>query len=341
MQNHTILSINKVFSTFGLAAVILLFFLSLHTTVYAAGTPTILSYQGRLSNAGGDLVGGSGTSYYFKFSIWNVATGGTSGINRLWPSIDPISFASTVRQGVFNVNIGDTDGGFPQALDYNFNTNKNIFLQIEVSSNGTDFETLSPRLRISSAPFAQLSGAVSGTGQSSFGTTTPFGTSVVSIESTSTQSTGLSIHGVFGQLADLLKVQDSVGSSLFILDKVGNVGVGIAAPSRKVDVLDANSVPQLRLSQSGSVYGEFYVDSAGDVRISATGGNIRMNEDNLYVCSGGACGATSPADADKGNVIVETSIIFDNNFRFKQTGASTTIMYDTTNGPILEFDEGQ
>src|SRR3989344_4927696 len=41
----------------------------------ANAPPTILSYQGRLTNGAGDLLGSSsGTTYYFKFSIWNNAT---------------------------------------------------------------------------------------------------------------------------------------------------------------------------------------------------------------------------------------------------------------------------
>lgn len=373
MRNDTILKTNKGIGTFGFVTILIsvIYFGSfvmgfINITHAASGVPVIISYQGRLMNASNDLLGSaSGTTYYFKFSIWNVSTGGAASTDRLWPSSAPSSFATTVRQGVFNVNIGDTDNGFPQALDYNFNTNRDIFLQVEVSSNGTDFETLSPRQRISSVLFAQIAGAVSGTGSSSFGTTTPASNAVVTIEATTTSSIPLLIRSAAGQAANLFKITDSslnhlfsinssggifasstlvVGTSTgtsFIVNNSGNVGIGTESPSRKFHVLDVNSAPQFRLSKSSSVYGEFYVDSAGDIRISATGGNIRMNEDNLWVCSGGACGATAPADADKGNVIVETSIIFDNNFRFKQTDASTTIMYDTTNNPILEFDEGQ
>lgn len=306
----------------------------------ATGVPTIMSYQGRLTNSSGDLLGSvSGTTYYFKFSIWNVATGGTSGTNRLWPTTDPNSVSATVRQGVFNVNIGDTANGYPDTLNYNFNTNQDIFLQVEVSSNNISFETLSPRQRISSSPFAQLSGAVSGTGQSSFGTTTPISNSLVSIEATSTQSIGLSIRAALSQVANLFQIQDSSGSNLFVVNSSGNVGVGTSTPNRKLNVLDVNSAPQLRLSQAAAAYGEFYADSSGDVRISSTGGNIRNNDENLWVCSGGSCGATAPVD--KGNIILETGVIFNNNFKFKQIDASTTVMYDTTNSAILEFDEGQ
>src|SRR3989338_1396688 len=124
-----------------------------------SGVPQILSYQGRLADADGDLLGGSGTTYYFKFSIWDVATGGTSGTNRLWPGTDPTSFSTTVRQGVFTANIGDTANSFPHALDFNFNTNREVYLQIEVSSDNTTFQTLSPRQRIVSSAFAELAAA--------------------------------------------------------------------------------------------------------------------------------------------------------------------------------------
>jgi len=138
----------------------------------AAGTPSIMSYQGRLTDASGNLLGtSSGTPYYFKFSIWNVSTGGTAGTNRLWPSSDPTAVTLTVRSGVFSANIGDS--GY-DALNFDFNTEDDIFLQVEVSSDNVTFQTLDPRQRITAAPFAKVSGAVNGTGASSFGTVTPF-----------------------------------------------------------------------------------------------------------------------------------------------------------------------
>lgn len=314
-------------------------FYSSTINAHALGVPTIFSYQGRLANSSGDLLGGTGTTYYFKFSIWNVATGGTQSPNQLWPVGNPGTATSTVRQGVFNVNIGDTANGYPDALNFNFNTNTDIYLQIEVSANNSSFETLSPRQRISAAPFAQMSAAVSGAGQSSFGTTTPINNSVVSIVSTSTVSTALTVQGFLNQVSNLFNVQNSSGTNLFSISATGSVGVGTAVPSRKFDVLDVNNVPQLRLSQSSTTYAELYVDSVGDAQLSSTGGNIRYQNENLWVCSGGSCGVDIPVD--KGNVIVETAVIFNNKFKLKQINASSTIMYDTADNPILEFDEGQ
>jgi len=138
--------------------IILLFSLFLYVAVYAAGgVPLIFSYQGRLTDVNGDLLTGT---YHFKFSIWNVATGGTTGTNRLWPTAGPSSVSITVREGVFQVNIGDTANGYPDTLDYDFTTNVNIFLQVEVSPNNVVFEAFSPRQRIPSAIFAQVARAV-------------------------------------------------------------------------------------------------------------------------------------------------------------------------------------
>lgn len=54
--------------------------------------------------------------------------------------------------------------------------------------------------------------------------------------------------------------------------------------------------------------------------------------------------ATPPGD--KGNIVVETAVIFDNKFKLKRINASTTVMCDSldacdTDNAILEFDEGQ
>ncbi len=126
-----------------------------------AGVPTIMAYQGRLTDSSGVALGSSGgTSYYFKFSIWDNTTVGSG--SKLWPTGSPGTSTVTVTSGVFNVNIGDTGAGYPDALTYNFQDNKDVFLQVEVSSDNVTFETLSPRQRITSAGFAINSGTIGG-----------------------------------------------------------------------------------------------------------------------------------------------------------------------------------
>ena len=289
------------------------------------------------------MLGGAGTTYHFKFSIWNSPTVG--GGSRLWPVGGPTSVAATVKQGVFTVNIGDTANGYPDALNLDFSSSANFYLQVEVSSDGITFETLSPRQQITSAAFAQVAGAVVGaTTPSVFGTTTPAANSFVTIAATSTNSIPLTIVGFANQIANLFQIASSTGESILTVAGNGNTGVGTAVPNRKFDVLETNSVPQLRLSKSSSVYGEFSVDSAGDIHLSSPGGgiggNVRMDTQNLWICSGIGCATDATPPTDEGNIILENSFIFDNGFKFKQDAASTT-MYDAQNNPILQFDDGQ
>ncbi|MEK7152232.1 MAG: hypothetical protein AAB773_02260, partial [Patescibacteria group bacterium] len=235
-----------------------------YSFVEAAGTPSIISYQGRLADSNGDLLGGSGTAYYFKFSIWDNATVGSG--TRLWPTGAPSSSSLTVRQGVFVANIGDTAAGFPHALDYDFNTASDIYLQVEVSSDNSTFQTLSPRQRISAAPFARLSGAVSGsTTPSSFGTTTPFGTSVISVEATSTNTTALSLRSILNQLANIFQIQDSTGANLLFVNSTGGFFASstlqATGATRLYSTLDVSGLTTLGQASSTlfSVFNTLYV----------------------------------------------------------------------------------
>ncbi|MDO8493707.1 MAG: hypothetical protein Q7S19_04165, partial [bacterium] len=194
---------------------------SYSATFAATGVPRVISYQGRLTDSSGSLLGTlAGTSYFFKFSIWDNSTVGSG--SRLWPTASPATTTVTVRQGVFNVNIGDIAGGYPDVLDYNFNTNQTIYLQVEVSSDNVTYQTLSPRQQIAATAFAQIAGAVSGTTTpSSFGTTTPITNSQVTIEATSTGSVLATLRGFASQVANLFQVQDSATTNLFSISASG------------------------------------------------------------------------------------------------------------------------
>jgi hypothetical protein len=132
----------------------------------AAGVPLAFSYQGRLFDSSGNLLGGSGTTYCFKFSIWNSPTVGAG--SRIWPTGAPAAAELSVKNGVFSANIGiDT----PDALTFNFYDNDTTYLQIEVaaySGSCGSYETLSPRQRIAASGYAInskfLQGATPGTG---------------------------------------------------------------------------------------------------------------------------------------------------------------------------------
>jgi len=190
----------------------------------AASPPQIIGYQGRLADSNGDLLGGTGTTYYFRFSIYDASSGGS----KLWPSGTPCSHGRTVTEGVFTAGVGDTSE-CADVLDLNFRDNNDIYLEVEVSSDDSTFETLTPRQRITSSAFSQLSGAVSGTASTSpstFGTTTPIGNSSVTIEATSTTAIPLSIRAASGQSANLFQVQGSDASNLLYIDSSGNLFAG-------------------------------------------------------------------------------------------------------------------
>jgi hypothetical protein len=127
-------------------------------TAYAA-VPSIVDYQGRLENASGTLLGGlSGTSFDFKFSIWDAASGGS----RLWPVSAPASTTLTVTNGVFSVGLGDTSVGFP-ALSLNFNSATPYYLEIDVwNATSSLFEAMNPRQAINAAGFAINAGTLNG-----------------------------------------------------------------------------------------------------------------------------------------------------------------------------------
>lgn len=116
----------------------------------ATGVASMLSYEGRLMDASGNPLGGTGTPYCFRFSIYDAATGGT----KLWPAGTPATTMATSTDGVFNALIGQAD-----ALTYNFYDSDTVFLNVDVNTTAStcagSWETLSPRQRIAATGYAR------------------------------------------------------------------------------------------------------------------------------------------------------------------------------------------
>jgi len=194
----------------------------------AAGVPRIMSYQGRLTNASGDLLGGSGTSYYFRFSLYGASSGGS----QLWPagSATPCTHTLPVKEGVFNAGIGDTSE-CSDALNYDFASTDALYLQVQVSSDNSTFETLTPRQRVTSSAFAAIADSVVSTStQSRLGTTSPIGTSLLTIEASTSSVVPLSIRAAAGQTANILQIQNAAAADFFTIAGSGRIGIASSTP---------------------------------------------------------------------------------------------------------------
>lgn len=85
------------------------------------------------------------------------------------------------------------------------------------------------------------------------------------------------------------------------------VGIGTTSPWKRLSVQETVSDAQFSIAYDDTRYANFQVNSAGDLIIDAQGGDIRANDENLYVCSGGSCPTGSPAGT--GNTVVENNVL--------------------------------
>jgi|GEM_PF-3223859 len=90
------------------------------------------------------------------------------------------------------------------------------------------------------------------------------------------------------------------------IDWTGYFGLGTTSPTRKLSVTDAVSTAQQTIAYDGTRYTDLLTDSVGDFTINPQGDDVRLNDDNLWVCTGGSCPTGSPSGT--GNAIVESKL---------------------------------
>ncbi len=164
---------------------------------------------------------------------------------------------------------------------------------------------------------------------------------VFAVSNTGTANTNVSLfvdHRATGTNNLAVRVDDVSGDTTpFVIDGTGKVGIGTAAPARALDIVEAASSPQLRLSKDLTNYSEMTVDSVGDLEMHATGNDIRALTDNLWVCDGGACPALTLSG--QGNIFVENVLKFGNGVYMKNDTSTELGVYDANDQAMLIFDQ--
>lgn len=162
-------------------------------------------------------------------------------------------------------------------------------------------------------------------------------TTGISIASGGITSTGEILSTNTGTGLSLRVNDEAADTTPMVVDAAGNVGIGTSAPNRILDIVQAASAPQLRLSKDLTYYSEFTVDAVGDLLMGAVGGDIRALSENVWVCDNDACPALTLTG--EGNIFVENVLKFGNGVYMKNDSATELGVYDKNDNAMLVFDE--
>ncbi|MFH1402540.1 MAG: tail fiber domain-containing protein [Patescibacteria group bacterium] len=104
-------------------------------------------------------------------------------------------------------------------------------------------------------------------------------------------------------------MMDGVGNLMVenIAFVAGALGVGTSSPDRAFNIFETSEQPQMKISYNEDNFAEMQVSATGDLVISARGGDVRLLDDNLMVCSGGACPINMGGLEGVGNLAVENT----------------------------------
>ncbi|MEI6297122.1 MAG: hypothetical protein WCO84_05815, partial [bacterium] len=187
-----------------------------------------INYQGKLKSVStGSPV--SNDNYNVEFNLYTTVSGGTP----VWTEVRTASNKIPLKDGLFSVLLGGVS-----SLN-NVDFNQDLYLGVKIGGTGSSptWDTeMSPRKKFGAVPASFVSRKVSGTEQSSVGTTTPVSNTSLTVEPVSTNSIALAIRGFAGQVADLFRVISSTGSQILTFTGLGNLGIGSSTPSERLSV---------------------------------------------------------------------------------------------------------
>jgi hypothetical protein len=128
----------------------------------------------------------------------------------------------------------------------------------------------------------------------------------------------------------------STGSAYFAT-LGGSVGIGTTSPSKILSVSNTVSDSQFSLAYDDTRYVNFQVTSVGDLVIDAQGADISLLDENLYVCTAGAC-PTPPSGT--GNLLVENIFVLPQGTGPTVTSAGALALDTSGDDMLLIADEG-
>lgn len=184
-----------------MAGIVLAFAVLAFSTAVWAGAPSLVNYQGRLTNSAGEPLEGV---YLLSFRIYDDAGAGSV----LWSEIHP---TVTVKDGLFNVTLGN--GTPPVPLTDNVFSGTGRWLGIKV---GDDAE-LAPRTQIVSVGYSHRVGTIDG---ASGGTIS--GVGVANLELGSPTLDGdLELYNNGTATSVVQATTDSYGGAFYVRDEAG------------------------------------------------------------------------------------------------------------------------
>ncbi len=128
---------------------------------WAANAPAIITYQGKL------LVGNrlATTTQNMSFILYDASSGGNILYTASGTIAVPQALSTTPVQGLFSINLGDSGtNALPQSI---FQNNNSIYLEVRIDTN-----ILTPRKRITAAPYAFNAKYLDGVGINTLSSTT-------------------------------------------------------------------------------------------------------------------------------------------------------------------------
>lgn len=318
------------FGTFSVLVISGLIFAFLIPSYTSAAINQQISFQGKLTNPDGTNV--TNGSYSIRFRIYTDAT--LDAANACIPGSNTCKWEDsqtiTVTDGIFYYALGSNAGApLPGSVDFNV---AGLYLGIKV---GTDAE-MTPRVRLTAAPYAFNSNALGGIASSGFVQLTPGSQQSGNINISGTVTSG-ALNGVtLASAADGFTVSGGTASrALRVIGADITIGNTIQPTNAGTLAIQANGANILGLANGttgssvniGNTTSNPTISFLGSGTFSTTTGAISLNGattvtgTNTLTVTGGATSLTGPAAGSAIALTISTGASTNTGIRINSSGA--------------------